>query len=186
MYAHLATQIPNATISIISPPLVPTSPAPATLPHLAHLCKTLLQAASQADDGVMTFLGDSSGGNLVLSLMLSALQTDASLPPPFSIVLLCPSVDLRLTNPAIKQVEKHDPLLQYGQEIQTSKDWAGGWSLNDPRLSPLLADLAIIREKGVKVHGITAGYDILAPDALLFREKLRDASIGREWLQWDQ
>lgn len=65
----------------------------------------------------MTFLGDSSGGNLVLSFVLSTLQDDTTLPPPRSIVLLCPAVDLRLTNPAIEQVEKRDPLLDYEQEI---------------------------------------------------------------------
>lgn len=39
MYAHLATEIPNATISIISPQLAPVSSAPTAFPHLVRLCK---------------------------------------------------------------------------------------------------------------------------------------------------
>ncbi|KAL8742843.1 MAG: hypothetical protein Q9190_004737 [Brigantiaea leucoxantha] len=187
-YAYLATHLPNTIISIISPPLAPKSPAPETFPHLVHLFQILLLQASSQEGAnkKTTFLGDSSGGNLVLSLVLSAFQKSPSLPPPQSIFLLCPSADLRHSNPKIRQLQKHDPLLRHKQEVQTSKDWAGGWSLDDPRVSPLLADLSILADRDVIVQGVTAGYDILTPDALLLREKLEYAGVGGEWLDWDK
>ena len=184
MYAHLAKELSDCTVTIISPPLAPNSPAPTAFPQLERLLQSLLRKHEAANQSV-TFLGDSSGGCLVLALILSVLR-DPTMPGPRSIFLICPSVDHSHTNPAIKQLERKDPLLSLSQELKTSKDWAGEWSLTDPRISPLYADLTVLKARDINVHGVTAGHDLLTPDALLFRDKLSQLGVVGQWLEWDK
>ena len=54
---ELSEEIPDAVISLISPPLAPHSPAPLIFPRLVKLSKTLL---SSEEDERVTFVGDSS------------------------------------------------------------------------------------------------------------------------------
>ena len=147
-----------------------------------------MTTASQTGNETITFAGDSSGGNLVLSMVLAALTEDALCATPDSVMLISPVVDLRFTNPQIALLEKKDPLLRRRVEISTAKSWAGEWELSDPRLSPLLVDedtLRVLRQRGVKVHGVMGGYDILTPDTLLFRERCVEVGIEGEWLMWE-
>ena len=186
--AELSTRIPNAVVSVISPPLAPHSPAPVTFPHLLRLYISLMTTAAPGGDEIITFAGDSSGGNLVLSMVLAALKGDVTSIAPDSVMLISPVVDLRFTNPQIALLEKKDPLLRRRIEISTAKSWAGHWDLSDPLLSPLLVDedtLGALRQRGVKVHGVTGGYDILTPDTLLFQEMCRKVAIEGEWLIWE-
>ena len=176
--------LPFSTISVISPPLAPNSPAPVSHSHLVCVFRNLLSSSSQANQAV-TFFGDSSGGNLTLSLTISALQ-DSNVPAPQSIFLLCPSVDLRHKNPAARALQPKDPILRHRKEVKTSKDWAGEWTVDATQVSPLLADLTVLEEQKVKVHGVTAGYDILTPDALILRERLAKMGVEGRWLDWDK
>ena len=95
-------------------------------------------------------------------------------------------VDLRFTSPKIKDVESKDSVLRRNIEEKTAKSWADSWDLADLRLSPFLADVSILQERGVKVHGVTRGHDILTPDAILFREKCKIVGIDGEWLESDK
>ena len=184
----LAERIPRCTISLLSPPLAPHSPAPATFPHLIQVFKSLLFQADEANETVV-LMGDSSGANLVLSVTLALLHAcddSAKGESPESLMLISPVVDLRFSNPDIKQVEHLDPVLRLNIEKRTAAQWAGDWPLGDWRLSPLLADLKVLRESGVKVHGITGGYDLLTPDSLLFRDNLEREGVVGTWLQWEK
>ena len=140
--AELSGKLPRFTINLISPPLAPHSPAPVTFPRLVQLFKTLM--ASENDE-IISFAGDSSGGNLVLSLVLRALKEDPTMRYPGSIMLISPVVDLRLTNPKIKDVESKDSVLRRNIEEKTAKSCADSWDLADPRLSQLLADVSILQ-----------------------------------------
>ncbi|KAF7561814.1 hypothetical protein G7046_g2330 [Stylonectria norvegica] len=60
------------------------------------------------------------------------------------------------------------------------------WTFNDPRVSPIRADLSPLVNHGIKVHGITASYDCLGPDAIVFREQCRRKGVQGEWLAWDK
>lgn len=181
--AELSKRIPDSVISLISPPLAPHSPAPVTIPHLVKLFRTLL---SNGRDETLSFAGDSSGGNLVLAVMLEVLKTRPEIKGPANLMLIAPAVDLRFTNSKIREVERYDPVLRLPIEIETAKSWADSWGLSDPRLSPVLADLIILKERHVSVHGLTGGYDILTPDTLLFRDKSQAAGVSGEWLEWEK
>ena len=192
--SKLAASIPNSTVSVISYPLAPNSPASDSIPILLALLPTLLNACEAANETAI-LAGDSAGGNLALALPLemlraAALDPSAAQPPmPSALLLLSASVDLRRSNPAIAQIEPKDPLLRHKFIKATSDVYCADMSPEDPKLSPLLVEdrvLHALRDRGVQVYGVTGGYDILTPDGLLFRDRLLKAGVAGSWLHWEK
>ena len=85
-----------------------------------------------------------------------------TLPAPLALLLISPSVNGKRDNPDIAKVEKYDPILVASVSAKFAADWAGEWPLDDERISPGLDEGLgkLLSERGVKVHGITAGYDL--------------------------
>lgn len=114
------------------------------------------------------------------------------LPAPSAVLIICPSVDARRENVEIEKIQEKDPILIADESKQQAEDWAGNWSLDDERISPAVNHtgkdnlVELLAEKGVKVHGVTAGYDILSPDAKLLRERLEKGGVQGQWLQWEK
>lgn len=114
------------------------------------------------------------------------------LPAPSALLIICPSVDARRENKAIETIQDKDPILIAEESKQHATEWAGDWSLDDERISPAINHtgkdnlVQLLAEKGVKVHGVTAGYDILSPDALLLRKRLEEGGVYGKWLEWDK
>ena len=192
--SKLAASCPNTTVSLVSYPLAPNSPAPESIPILLALLPILLKACADNNETAI-LAGDSAGGNLALALpleLLCAAAADANTPQPpmpSHILAISPSTDLRRSNPAIPLLEPKDPLLRHAFVKATSEVWRADWPADDTRLSPLLVPLHILtalRDRGVQVHGVTGGYDILTPDALLFRDRLVEAGVGGSWLHWEK
>lgn len=182
----LLEAIPHATVTLVSYPLAPNSPAPISLPQLVKLYEALMKESASKGETV-TFAGDSSGGEIVLCIPLEALRSGLDIPKPHSIMAICPSTDLSRENPIIHEVEKHDPILEVKFVKQTAEKWAGEWDKKDPRISPLQAnDLDLFRRNSIFVDGCTAGNDVLGPDGVLFRAKLAKNGVEGEWLQWEK
>ncbi|KAF1986546.1 alpha/beta-hydrolase [Aulographum hederae CBS 113979] len=181
---YLAHHLPNTVITVVSYPLVPHNPAPITFPQLLALYRTISSIA-QAEDENLILAGDSSGGNIVLAVALEALR-EPETHPPRSVFAICPSVDMARNNPDMREIEKHDPILNIGFTKDTADGWVGEWDLKDPRVSPLFANIASLSKAGVMVNGITGGYDVLRPDAILFRDKLEKEGVKGEWMDWDK
>lgn len=190
----LAHKLPDHTVSIVSYPFAPHSPAPVAFPQLLDAYKRLLHDSTDAGKQVV-LAGDSSGGNIVLCVTLAALAEEegesitapsASTPHPAALMAICPSTDLRKENPDMEKVAPHDPILRIPFVKATAKGWCGDWDASDPRVTPLLADASLLQRHNVACHGVTAGYDILGPDALLFRERCLKAGVRGQWLEWDK
>lgn len=163
---------------------------------LLKLYRTLLQSAEEEGHKVI-LAGDSSGGNIVLSLVLEALREDeeskamiegeqTNIPHPVAIMAISPSTDLTRSNPEIEKLKQFDPLLTPDFVKQTAKAWKGDWDATDRRISPISADVSLLAKRQIKVHGVTGGYDILAPDAVAFRKKCEENGVSGEWLEWEQ
>ena len=185
MCAEMVHQLQDTQVSVVSYPLAPHSPAPVAFPTLMRMYKRLLEDAEKAGERVI-FVGDSSGGNIVLCLVLAALAEDEHAKCPAAIMVISPSSDLRETNPDIQKVEKHDPILRVPFTLNNATKWRGEWAADDPHVTPLLADVELFAKRNVQVHGVVAGYDLLSPDAILFREKCAQAGVRGEWLEWDK
>ncbi|KAF2497131.1 alpha/beta-hydrolase [Lophium mytilinum] len=189
--SKLARQMPNTAISIVSYPLAPNDPAPKAFPQSLALYRRLM--AQSVEEGTRVILaGDSAGGNVVLAIVLEALREDfeadaETRPPcPVAIMAISPSTDLRRDNPEIEKIKKDDPILTPPFIKSTAQAWAAEWDPADPKLSPINADISLLARAGVKVNGITGGYDILGPDGRLFRDACAAAGVSGEWLDWDK
>lgn len=194
--AKLARQIPETAITLVSIPLAPKNPAPVTFPWLMKLYRELLRQ-SEEEGHRLILAGDSSGANVILSLALEALREDNEekirsddewkhIAHPVALLVISPSTDLTRTNPEIEKLKSVDPILTPEFIISTAKAWVGDWDPTDRRVSPINADISLLAKRGIKVHGITSGYDILRPDAIIFRDKLAEAGVKGEWLDWDK
>ncbi len=154
----------------------------------------------------VTLAGDSSGGNIALSLGLWVVQNYS--PPPIStslplvsVMVISPAVDLRNVNPGIAEADKHDPVLTVGLTSQVAQAWTGNVvsehtktapprlvDMEDPDVSPLLNAGEVfekVRDMGVRVHGVVGTHDVLAPDALELMRKCERLGVKGKWLVWE-
>lgn len=166
---QLAAQIAHqagATVIVPIYPLLPSATAADVLPVIVDM------AAEHAD---VCLAGDSAGGQMALSAAL--LLRDERGVTAAGTVLISPIVDVALRNPAIAAVEPTDPWL--GRDaIQVYADaWRGDLPVDDPRVSPLQADLT-----GLSPLTVFSGTrDLLNPDARLLVEKATAAGVDIEY-----
>lgn len=121
--------------------LAPQYTYPAALEDAVAVYKELLKGGTPAQDIVV--YGDSAGGNLALELSL--YLKDNHLPQPGALVLASPWTNLRSDSPSWQKNRSKDLILGVGtplyEEVQHSA-YAGKLSYDDPRLSPVQADLS--------------------------------------------
>ncbi|CAE7186831.1 hypothetical protein CFE70_006512 [Pyrenophora teres f. teres 0-1] len=191
--AKLAKEMVDTSISIVSTPLAPNNPASSSFPWCMKTYRTLMAEAEEAGEKVI-LAGDSSGANIALCLVLEALREDSEEEGveikqnshPVAIMNVCPSTDLTRTNTDIDKVAPRDPLLTPKIIRATAKAWKGDWDPSDRRISPINGDISLLAKKGIKVHGITAGCDILSPDGIIFRTKCAEAGVEGQWVHWEK
>ncbi|ORY01419.1 Alpha/Beta hydrolase protein [Clohesyomyces aquaticus] len=194
--SKLAREIPHTIVSLVSYPLAPNNTAPSAVPWLLRFYRTVMEEAGEKGEQVV-LAGDSSGANVVLSVVLEALREDEKQSVdstrhtrtrlhPLSLVAICPSTDLTRSNPDISKLASSDPILTPDFIKSTAEAWRGDWVASHQRISPINADVGLLRRYGVKCHGVTGGYDVLKPDALMFREKCKSEGVSGEWLEWER
>ncbi|KAJ4293323.1 hypothetical protein N0V90_008605 [Kalmusia sp. IMI 367209] len=191
--SKMAQDIPGTIVSLVSYPLAPNNPAPSAFPWLLRFYREIMRAAEEAGEKVI-LAGDSSGGNIVLSIVLEALREDDEgssseikpAPHPVAVFATCPSTDLTRSNPDIEKLAKSDPILTPKFVKRTADAWYGDWDPTDRRVTPNNADISLLAKYEVHVHGITAGHDILSPDGVIFRKKLAESGVTGQWLHWEK
>ncbi|KAK0386450.1 hypothetical protein NLU13_6286 [Sarocladium strictum] len=205
LIAELSHRLPETIFTVVSYPLAPKTPASESLPQLRKLYNTIMTDPATANDTI-AFAGDSAGGNVAIALVMWALtemaEGKASSRAPDAIVGICPSTDLRHLDPKIAATVHHDPMFTIEFIQSTAKAWADGqidtpsltpagpegykaWSMSDPRVTPALADASLLTRYNVKVHGITGTYDVLAPEAMAFRDRCAEVGVEGQWLEWE-
>jgi acetyl esterase/lipase len=188
--AELCRSLPDYQVHLISYPLAPNNPASESIPHLEKLYRTLAKQSVEQRSRI-TLMGDSAGGNIALVLGLYAAsehlrEGGTRVCPVRSVFVISPAVDYRNENPAIDEMDPHDPILSRKTIQEVSDTWKGAWSVEDPRVSPTLADISVLQQANIKVDGVLGMYDVLAPDAVLFRDKLAEVGVVGQWLDWDK
>lgn len=138
----------------------------------------------------MTLMGDSAGGNVALSLAFAyakRLMEEGARPGILkNVMVISPPTDLRNENPAINEADRNDPILSKDLIESVAAAWAGNSSRDSPELSPLLDDVSAIKSAEIKIHGVIGTYDVLAPDALKFRELCEREGIPGDWMIWEK
>jgi monoterpene epsilon-lactone hydrolase len=117
--------------------LAPEHPFPAALNDLRTAYQWL--AETQASQQIVV-MGDSAGGGLALSLVMSLRDEGADL--PVGLVMMSPWVDLAMQGMSYTERADRDPLETAGLLQWCAKAYAGEASLLDPRVSPLYGDFA--------------------------------------------
>jgi acetyl esterase/lipase len=159
----------GAEISIVAPEyrLAPEHPYPAALEDALRVYDAL-RAAGPASCVIVA--GDSAGGNLALALQL-ALR-DAGRPQADAALLVSPWLDLAATRPSTRDNDRFD----FGQTsflLPQARAFAGDRTLDDPKISPINADLAGLLPVFVQVGGAERLYD----ESVEFVRKAKKAGV---------
>jgi len=133
-------------------------------------------------DKPLVIAGDSAGGNLAAAVCIH-LRDDVGSPPIDIQMLLYPAVDLRegIASYASRSRDA-DPTLR-AKNLQTCcSDYAGSADPADVRLSPIMAvDLSGLPPALIVVLEV----DPLRDEAVSYSERLRDAGVTVELLEFD-
>lgn len=190
LLAEPATQLSDLhTVTLVSYPLAPRSPAADSLPQLHILLQRFLDETT-ASGGSVTLVGDSAGGNVALSLALHyATQLNEGEPGGHyhslkNVLVISPPTDLRNANPDVAVADRRDSVLCTALIESVARAWAGDWPRDRPQLSPILGDIGALWTAGLRVHGVVGTYDVLAPDAVAFRKRCQEKGAKGEWLEW--
>ncbi len=136
--------------------LIPEHPFPAQLEDALSAYEWLL--ASGVDPRRLLLAGDSAGGNLVLSLLLTL--RDRNRPLPALALCLCPWTDLTNAGASMRANEDSDWV-----EKRMADQWAhwlcGGKDPRDPLLSPVMADLRGLPPLYVQAGSAEILYDMI-------------------------
>jgi monoterpene epsilon-lactone hydrolase len=118
--------------------LAPEHPFPANIEDVGRVYQWLLDRGTPAEQIVLA--GDSSGGGLVLALLLTLKQEGG--PLPAGALLFCPWIDL--TGEAVRSASGADEqIVALLEQVRSFVDsYLDGHPIDDPILSPLKADLS--------------------------------------------
>lgn len=115
--------------------LAPEHPFPSALEDLRSAYRRLCQ---RVEPDQVVVMGDSAGGGLALSLVISL--RDEGLPLPAALVMLSPWVDLAMRGNSYVDRADRDPIETAEVLDWSARAYAAGVPLVDPRISPLYAD----------------------------------------------
>lgn len=173
---HLAV-LSGATVYVPDYRLAPEHPYPAALQDALAAYRALL------DHGVapqrIAVAGDSAGGHLALSLLLTLRE--AGLPQPAAAVLLSPWTDTTLDDPGVAALAARDPMLSPAWSKACGALFRGDIAADDPKVQLLRADLAGLAPLRIEV----GSEEILLSDAERLVESARAAGVAVSYRRWD-
>lgn len=124
--------------------------------------------------------GDSAGGNLVLSALVSL--RDRWLPLPAAAVVMSPWSDLAATGASYVSRAEADPIHQRSMILALAKNYLGGQGDPcDPLASPLYADLAGLPPLLIQV----GDRETVLDDSVMLADKARAANVDVDLQVWD-
>jgi acetyl esterase/lipase len=156
--------------------LAPEHPCPAGIEDVLVAYDALL--ADGVDPARLAIGGDSAGGGLTMAALVAI--RDSGRPLPSAGFGISPWLDMELTGPSIDANAHLDPMVSRKQ-IERMADWyAADLPRDDPRLSPVRADLAGLPPLLLHVGSAEA----LLDDSLRFAAVARAAGVDVTCEQW--
>jgi acetyl esterase/lipase len=149
--------------------LAPEHTFPAAVKDVLRAYGYLLTHGIAAQD--IIFAGESSGGGLVLSTLLTLRWAATRMPR--AAVLMSPWTDLSVSSPSLERHREIDPLVTKAELAEAAGWYAGPHDLRDPLASPLVADPAGLPP--LLIH--CGGDEALLDDGRLFAERARAAGV---------
>ncbi|WP_074406174.1 alpha/beta hydrolase [Aquimarina megaterium] len=134
-----------------------------------NIYQVYLEAIKAYDPSKIILIGDSVGGNLIMTLTQRLLKEESKLPN--RLIAITPMMDASLTNPKIKEIDLIDPILSVKGVKSAKKMCAGQSSLKDQIISPVYGDF----DNFPPIHLFTATNDICSPDQEVLIDKIKEA-----------
>lgn len=157
----------KATVIMPDYPLIPKYDYKDVFEMVEPLYKEIVD---KIDAKNLIVMGDSAGGGLALALMEKILKEDMEIPE--NIVLISPWLDVRLTNPKIKEVQKKDKELSKIKLQLAGRTYAED-EINSYLVNPIDGDLSKLKNITI----FTGTNDILNPDAHVLQEKAKEQGV---------
>ncbi len=156
----------------------PEHPFPAAVDDITTTYHWLLDSGLSAENLIL--IGDSAGANIMLSALVGL--RDAAMSLPRAAIALSPWVDLTLSAESLHTNVESDPLVTIPKLEQAIADYAGDISAEDPRLSPLFADLS-----GLPPLFVQAGTgERLLDDARRLADRATAAGVDVVLDEWEE
>lgn len=133
-----------------------------------NIYATYMEALKTYHPSKIICIGDSVGGNMLVSLTQRLIREQKALPN--RLILITPMLDASMSNPRIKDIDPIDPILSYKGVYSAKKMCAGDLSLKDPMISPVYGSL----NNFPPIHIFMATHDILMPDQEVFIDKIKE------------
>lgn len=157
--------------------LAPEHPFPAALDDITAVYRYLLEAGFGGSD--LGVFGESAGGGLALAAIHRLHQEE--LASPAALVVLSPWADLSLDGDTGHSLRHADPFLELTSLRAWAKAYAGGRSLREPLISPLMGEFTdfppLLIQAGSK--------EILLSDALRLARRARQHGAAPCLDVWD-
>ncbi len=161
LHFHFIDALIRETPLSVHMPVYPKTPRYTAL-DVHSAMKQVLGTLPEAD----IIAGDSAGGGLSLALVsLENLK-------PRHLILISPWLDLSLSDPAVKELEAVDPLLNRTYLREVGKHYKGDLAWDDPLVSPLESEI----EKEIEVTLFTGTHEIFLSDIRHFAERIRTSN----------
>jgi epsilon-lactone hydrolase len=150
--------------------LAPEHPFPAALADALRAYLWIIDGGVPPEQ--VTVIGDSSGGGLALSLLLSLREQGLAMPG--GVALLCPTVDPTCsTLKDMWSADKRQVILTAEQARHLVELYLDGHPIDDPVVNPLLADLTGLPPLLIQV----GTEDIVVDEVHRFTERARDHGV---------
>lgn len=149
--------------------IAPEHPCPAATEDAVAAVRDLA-----ADGDVLAIAGESAGATL--ALLTAVALRDGGDPLPGAVVAISPWVDLAGTGRRFRDRSFHDAVLGRPFAGAAADAWRGRMPLDDPRVSPLAADLTGLPPTLLHV----GGDEILLEDSLWMAQRLSEAGVQVE------
>ncbi len=142
-----------------------------------NVFKAYLEAIKVFDPSKIILIGDSAGGNLILTLTQRLIKENLELPN--RLIPISPLIDASLTNSKIREIDLLDPILSYKGVASAKKMLAGDVPLTDPLISPIHGVLTNFPP----IHMFSSEVDIFTPDQELFVAKAKKEGVEVEVIE---
>ncbi len=142
-------------VAVIDYPKTPEYTWLEAIEYCMQVFEKILRDYKQQD---ISFLGDSAGGGLALSVFM--MLRDSGKATPAKMILLSPWLDISMSNKEISEFEEKDFILTIGGLVLCGLFYAGGIDTRDWRVSPMFGMLDGLPE----THIFAGGSELFYPD----------------------
>lgn len=175
MCSELAAQA-NISVLMVDYRLAPEHPFPAAPEDAMSVYLALIEMGYESRNIIIA--GDSAGGNLALTT-LQKLRDDNK-PTPAAAILFSPWLDLSHNSQSFTDNKQKDVLLNKTLLEEAVAMYAPDLPRNDPRISPLNANMANLPPLLI----IASRAEVLLDDATALHHKIQELHSDSTYLEW--